>query len=199
MENVMPMVVAGIFALLCVMGVVYVKVSDRELLQEKEEGIKTLNAEMQKRDQEIEALEEEIRELNRNKEILDYVKVKYPVIGDLIEKEHLNEGTVVKRDEAYNDYQHALECFKPATEYEAEIQKLKDELYVEKMEGEYLTVFRNIVIRNSEKLTDEVVVNSSYNYDRAIKGEPGHAAGFDIDIDILKGDIKKYHHKMEDK
>lgn len=199
MENVMPMVVAGIFALLCVMGVVYVKVSDRELLQEKEEGIKTLNAEMQKRDQEIEALEEEIRELNRNKEILDYVKVKYPVIGDLIEKEHLNEGTVVKRDEAYNDYQHALENFKPATEYEAEIQKLKDELYVEKMEGEYLTVFRNIVIRNSEKLTDEVVVNSSYNYDRAIKGEPGHVAGFDIDIDILKGDIKKYHHKMEDK
>lgn len=199
MENVMPMVVAGIFALLCVMGVVYVKVSDRELLQEKEEGIKTLNAEMQKRDQEIEALEEEIRELNRNKEILDYVKVKYPVIGDLIEKEHLNEGTVVKRDEAYNDYQHALENFKTATEYEAEIQKLKDELYVEKMEGEYLTVFRNIVIRNSEKLTDEVVVNSSYNYDRAIKGEPGHAAGFDIDIDILKGDIKKYHHKMEDK
>ena len=199
MENVMPMVVAGIFALLCVMGVVYVKVSDRELLQEKEEGIKTLNAEMQKRDQEIEALEEEIRELNRNKEILDYVKVKYPVIGDLIEKEHLNEGTVVKRDEAYNDYQHALENFKPATEYEAEIQKLKDELYVEKMEGEYLTVFRNIVIRNSEKLTDEGVVNSSYNYDRAIKGEPGHAAGFDIDIDILKGDIKKYHHRMEDK
>jgi hypothetical protein len=92
-----------------------------------------------------------------------------------------------------------LENFKPATEYEAEIQKLKDELYVEKMEGEYLTVFRNIVIRNSEKLNDEVVVNSSYNYDRAIKGEPGHAAGFDIDIDILKGDIKKYHHKMEDK
>ncbi|WP_295919988.1 hypothetical protein [Anaerovibrio lipolyticus] len=199
MENVMPMVVAGIFALLCVMGVVYVKVSDRELLQEKEEGIKTLNGELQKRGQEIEALEEEIRELNRNKEILDYVKVKYPVIGDLIEKKHLNEGTVVKRDEAYNDYQHALESFKPATEYEAEIQKLKDELYVEKMEGEYLTVFRNIVIRNSEKLTDEVVVNSSYNYDRAIKGEPGHAAGFDIDIDILKGDIKKYHHKMEDK
>ena len=117
----------------------------------------------------------------------------------MIEKEHLNEGTVVKRDEAYNDYQHALENFKPATEYEAEIQKLKDELYVEKMEGEYLTVFRNIVIRNSEKLNDEVVVNSSYNYDRAIKGEPGHAAGFDIDIDILKGDIKKYHHKMEDK
>jgi hypothetical protein len=181
------------------MGVIYVKVSDRELIQEKDEGIKTLNGEMQKRAQEIEALEEEIRELNRNKEILDYVKVKYPVIGDLIKREHMEEGTVVKRDEAYNDYQHALENFRPATEYEAEIKKLKDELYVEKMEGEYLTVFRNIIIRNSEKLTDEVVVNKSYNYDRAIKGEPGHAAGFDIDIDILKGDIKKYQHKMEDK
>ncbi|ORU00372.1 hypothetical protein D081_0895 [Anaerovibrio sp. JC8] len=199
MENIMPMVVAGIFGLLCVMGVIYVKVSDRELLQEKEEGIKTLNSEMQKRAQEIEALEEEIRELNRNKEILDYVKVKYPVIGDLIEKEHLDEGTVVKRDEAYNDYQHALENFKPATEYEAEIQKLKDELYVEKMEGEYLTVFRNIVIRNSDKLADEVVVNSSYNYDKAIKGAPDNPAGFDIDIDILKGDVKKYQHKMEGK
>ncbi|WP_297965749.1 hypothetical protein [uncultured Anaerovibrio sp.] len=199
MENMLPMIVAGVFGLLCVMGVIYVKVSDRELIQEKDEGIKTLNGEMQKRAQEIEALEEEIRELNRNKEILDYVKVKYPVIGDLIKREHMEEGTVVKRDEAYNDYQHALENFRPATEYEAEIQKLKDELYVEKMEGEYLTVFRNIIIRNSEKLTDEVVVNKSYNYDRAIKGEPGHAAGFDIDIDILKGDIKKYQHKMEDK
>jgi len=199
LENMLPMIVAGVFGLLCVMGVIYVKVSDRELIQEKDEGIKTLNGEMQKRAQEIEALEEEIRELNRNKEILDYVKVKYPVIGDLIKREHMEEGTVVKRDEAYNDYQHALENFRPATEYEAEIQKLKDELYVEKMEGEYLTVFRNIIIRNSEKLTDEVVVNKSYNYDRAIKGEPGHAAGFDIDIDILKGDIKKYQHKMEDK
>lgn len=199
MENMLPMIVAGVFGLLCVMGVIYVKVSDRELIQEKDEGIKTLNGEMQKRAQEIEALEEEIRELNRNKEILDYVKVKYPVIGDLIKREHMEEGTVVKRDEAYNDYQHALENFRPATEYEAEIKKLKDELYVEKMEGEYLTVFRNIIIRNSEKLTDEVVVNKSYNYDRAIKGEPGHAAGFDIDIDILKGDIKKYQHKMEDK
>ncbi|MBQ3853122.1 MAG: hypothetical protein II778_00300, partial [Anaerovibrio sp.] len=64
------------------------------------------------------------------------------------------------------------------------------------MEGEYVTVFRNIVIRNSDKLTDEVVVNKSYNYDKSIKGDPDNPAGFDIDIDILKGDVKKYTHKL---
>ena len=67
---------------------------------------------------------------------------------------------------------------------------------MEKMEGEYVTVFRNIVIRNSDKLTDEVVVNKSYNYDKSIKGDPDNPAGFDIDIDILKGDVKKYTHKL---
>ena len=198
MDNMLPMVVAGVFALLCIMGVIYVKVSDRELLQEKDEGIKTLQDELKKRGTEIDELEEEVKSLAHAKEVLDYVKVKFPIIGDLIAREHLEEGHV-KRDEDYNDYQKALEEFRPATEYEAEIRKLKDELYVEKMEGEYVTAFRNIVIRNSEKLKDEVVVNKSYNYDKAIKGEPGRPAGFDIDIEFLQGDVKQYQHKMEDK
>ncbi len=192
------MIVAGVFALLCIMGVIYVKVDNRDKLQEKNDGIKTLQDEVKKRDKEIEDLEAEIKSMAHSKEVLDYVKVKFPIIGDLIVRENLEEGHV-KRDEGYNDYQKALEEFRPATEYEAEIRKLKDELYVEKMEGEYLTVFRDIVIRNSDKLQDEVVVNKSYNYDRAIKGEPGKAAGFDIDIDILKGSVKKYKHKMEGK
>lgn len=189
------MIVAGVFGLLCVMGVIYVKVDTRDQMQEKDEGIKTLQEEIKKRGTEIEELEEEIKSLAHAKEVLDYVKVKFPIIGDLIAREHLEEGHV-KRDESYNDYQKALEEFRPATDYEAEIRKLKDELYVEKMEGEYVTAFRDIVIRNSDKLTDEVVVNKSYNYDKAIKGEPGNPAGFDIDIDLLKGDVKKYTHKM---
>ena len=189
------MIVAGVFALLCIMGVIYVKVATRDQMQEKDEGIKTLQEEIKKRGTEIDELEEEIKSLAHAKEVLDYVKVKFPIIGDLIAREHLEEGHV-KRDEGYNDYQKALEEFRPATDYEAEIRKLKDELYVEKMEGEYVTVFRNIVIRNSDKLTDEVVVNKSYNYDKSIKGDPDNPAGFDIDIDILKGDVKKYTHKL---
>ncbi len=198
MDSLLPMIVAGIFGLLCIMGVIYVKVDNRDKLREKDDGLKTLQAEVKKRDKEIEELEEEMKSLAHSKEVLDYVKVKFPVVGDLIAKENLEEGHV-KRDESYNDYQKALEDFRPATEYEAEIRKLKDELYVEKMEGEYVTAFRNIVIRNSDKLKDEVVINKSYNYDRAIKGEPGKQAGFEIDIDFLKGDIKKYQHRMEDK
>ncbi|WP_294521308.1 hypothetical protein [uncultured Anaerovibrio sp.] len=193
--NLLPMIVAGVFALLCIMGVIYVKVATRDQMQEKDEGIKTLQEEIKKRGTEIDELEEEIKSLAHAKEVLDYVKVKFPIIGDLIAREHLEEGHV-KRDEGYNDYQKALEEFRPATDYEAEIRKLKDELYVEKMEGEYVTVFRNIVIRNSDKLTDEVVVNKSYNYDKSIKGDPDNPAGFDIDIDILKGDVKKYTHKL---
>ena len=193
--NLLPMIVAGVFALLCIMGVIYVKVATRDQMQEKDEGIKTLQEEIKKRGTEIDELEEEIKSLAHAKEVLDYVKVKFPIIGDLIAREHLEEGRV-KRDEGYNDYQKALEEFRPATDYEAEIRKLKDELYVEKMEGEYVTVFRNIVIRNSDKLTDEVVVNKSYNYDKSIKGDPDNPAGFDIDIDILKGDVKKYTHKL---
>ncbi|MBE6099022.1 MAG: hypothetical protein E7197_03100 [Anaerovibrio sp.] len=193
--DLLPMIVAGVFALLCIMGVIYVKVATRDQMQEKDEGIKTLQEEIKKRGTEIDELEEEIKSLAHAKEVLDYVKVKFPIIGDLIAREHLEEGHV-KRDEGYNDYQKALEEFRPATDYEAEIRKLKDELYVEKMEGEYVTAFRNIVIRNSDKLTDEVVVNKSYNYDKSIKGDPDNPAGFDIDIDILKGDVKKYTHKL---
>ena len=168
MDSLLPMIVAGVFGLLCIMGVIYVKVDNRDKLREKEDGLKTLQAEVKKRDKEIEELEEEMKSLAHSKEVLDYVKVKFPVVGDLIAKENLEEGHV-KRDEGYNDYQRALEEFRPATEYEAEIRKLKDELYVEKMEGEYVTAFRNIVIRNSDKLKDEVVTNKSYNYDRAIR------------------------------
>lgn len=187
---------AGVVALLSILAAVYFKLDMRDKFAAKEEDIKTLDGELKKRGKEIEALEEEIKALSRSKEILDFVKVKYPVVGNLIEQEGLVEGRV-KHNEDYDAFQKALETFRPATDYEAEIQRLKDAIYVEKMEGEYLKAFRNIVIRNKEVLADEVTVNKSYNYDGAIKGEPNKPAGFDIDIDILKGDTKKYTHKME--
>ena len=37
--HLLPMIVAGVFALLCIMGVIYVKVATRDQMQEKDEGI----------------------------------------------------------------------------------------------------------------------------------------------------------------
>ena len=83
---------------------------------------------------------------------------------------------------------------KTRSQYEHEISELKDKvsdyqtrLYLSETSGRYVLAFRNIVIRNADKLKDEVRVIRSDNYD----GSRPHG-GADVEIEFLNTNIPNY-------
>ncbi len=154
------------------------------------DDIKAKERALESKEHELKYKDSEIRFLTKT---INQLQVTYPEIRDT-----LSSSIIVNTDEALTK---AIEALKPSeknlktlSQYEHEISELKDKvsdyqtrLYLSETSGRYVLAFRNIVIRNADKLKDEVRVISSINYDHSIPH-----GGADIEIEFLKSNLPNY-------
>lgn len=141
-------------------------------------------------------IEEKEREIKRLRNAIDYLQLTYPEIRSNINREITNNTDPLLKNaiEKIKENSSNDENIKTYAQYEREIKELDNKyrdcqtelLYIE-TSGKYVMAFRNIIIRNAEKLKDEVKVIRAYNYDNSVL----HGGG-DIEIEFLKEDIPNY-------
>lgn len=142
----------------------------------------------------------EIEEMERRIKILEnainYLQITYPEIRDNISST-IKENTdpvLVKAIESMKKFSMDDKIIKTHDQYEYEIRELEEKYRDCKMNlntaeifGRYVIAFRNIVIRNADKLKDEVKIISADNYDNSrIHG------GVNVEIEFLKANIPNY-------